>query len=229
MAQYYMPRLFAFLRKLGRHNDREWFHAHKAEYDDLRAAWIADLDRLISCMSAYEPDMAAQSGKDVTYRIYRDTRFSQDKTPFKLHFAALLSPYGKRTCMAADYLHVGVNGSMTENGCYGGLWMPESDVLKKVRKAIVDNIEEFEEIIHDPRLVAVAGTELIGDSLKTVPKGWERDHPYAHLIRMKEYGKFAPMTEKDFSTPSWVERAAEIFQIFKPFNDFINYSITEEL
>lgn len=228
MTKYYMPRLFSFLRELGRNNNREWFHEHKAEYDELRACWIEDMDRLLTLMSAYQPEMASQSGKDVVYRIYRDTRFSQDKTPYKLHFAALLSPYGKHSCMAADYLHAGVNHSMVENGCYGGLWMPDSAMLKKVRKAIIDNIEEWEEIVNAPELVAVAGKEIIGDSLKTVPKGWDKNHPYAHLLRLKEYGKYAPMTEKDFSTPSWVDRAAETFRIFKPFNDFINYSINEE-
>lgn len=227
-APYYMPRLFSFLRELCRNNNREWFHDHKSEFDDLRASWIADIDRLIALMSAYEPGMAQQEGRDCVYRIYRDTRFSPDKTPYKLHFAALLSPFGKKTCLAADYLHAGVNGSMVENGCYGGLWMPDNAMLKKVRKAIVDNIEEFEEIINDPRLTAVAGTEIIGDSLKTVPKGWDKNHPCAPLLRMKEYGKFVKFTEKDFSDPAWVERAASIFEVFKPFNDFINYSITEE-
>ncbi len=227
-ATYYMPRLFSFLRELARNNNREWFHDHKSEYDDLRAHWIADIDRLIALMSVYEPGMAQQEGRDCVYRIYRDTRFSPDKTPYKLHFATLLSPMGKKTCMAADYLHAGVNGSMTDNGCYGGLWMPDNVMLKKVRKAIVDNIEEFEEIIHDPKLTSVAGTEIIGDSLKTVPKGWDKNHPYAHLLRMKDYGKFVKFTEKDFSDPAWPDRAAAIFEVFKPFNDFINYSITEE-
>ena len=69
-ASYYMPRLFSFLRELGRNNNRDWFHEHKSEFDDLRAAWIADIDRLIALMSVYEPGMAQQEGRDCVYRIY---------------------------------------------------------------------------------------------------------------------------------------------------------------
>lgn len=227
MNKYYMPRLFKFLRELDANNNREWFHAHKAEYDELRAAWIEDLDRLISLMSVYEPGMKTQSGRESTFRIYRDTRFSPDKSPYKRHFAAVLSPFGRKTTMAADYLHVGLDGKYASCGFYGGLWMPEASVLKKVRKAIIDNIEEFEEIIHDPALVAISGTELTGDQLKTIPKGWDRNHPQAYLLRYKEFGKAVMASESDFASPSWVDRAAEIFHLFKPLNDFLNYSITE--
>lgn len=227
MSSYYMPRLFAFLRELSANNNREWFKDHKSEYDDLRARWIEDLDRLISLMTVYEPGMKSQTGKESTYRIYRDTRFSADKTPYKLHFAALLSPFGRKTTMAADYLHVGMRACYAECGFYGGLWMPEAPVLRKVRKAIVDNIEEFEEIINEPRLVAAAGTDFIGERLKTIPKGWERDHPQAELLKLKEYGKYIPAPEHLFDSPAWVDHAAEAFHLFKPLNDFLNYSITE--
>lgn len=227
MSKYYMTRLFAFLRQLSANNNREWFKDHKAEYDELRSHWIADLDRLISLMCSYEPGMKTQSGKECTYRIYRDTRFSPDKTPYKLHFAALLSPFGRKTTLASDYLHVGMKSCMADCGFYGGLWMPEQPVLKKVRKAIIDNIEEFEDILHAPELVT-SGATLVGDRLKTVPKGYDRNHPQAELLRMKEYGLYIPADEKLFSSPEWVDKAAETFRLFKPLNDFLNYSITEE-
>lgn len=228
MTKYYITRLYDFLRRLARHNDREWFAAHKAEFDELRAMWMQDLDRLIAMMTAWEPELAGQSAKTSAYRFYRDTRFSQDKSPYKLYLSAAITPWGRKTDMAGYYLHIGLPGVLTPSGMYGGIWMPETPILKKLRHAIVDNIEEWEEIVNAPALVAAA-PGWCGDALKTIPKGWERDHPQAEFLRLKEYGKFIPGDEAFFSSPSWVERAAEAFHLFKPMIDFLNYSITEEL
>ena len=86
--KYYMTRVFDFLEQLSRNNDREWFKAHKPEFDELRALWLNDLDRLISLVAQWMPSVAMQSARQAAYRIYRDTRFSPDKTPYKTYFSA---------------------------------------------------------------------------------------------------------------------------------------------
>ena len=216
---YYMPRLFAFLRKLSKNNNREWFKEHKAEYDELRALWLADLQRMIDCMAQWEPGLARFSASQSAYRIYRDTRFSQDKTPFKVYFSASMSAYGRHAERACYYLHMDIRPG--ETGLYAGIWHPESAVLKKLRHAVVDNIEEFEEVS------AVEGAEWCGDRLKTAPQGWAKDHPNLEYLRMKDYGKAVMLDEKFFNDPSWPEKAAEIYHRMKPFVDFLNYSIEE--
>lgn len=224
MSQNYIPRLYDFLRRVAVNNNREWFHANKTEYDELRAAWLEDIERLIALMTSWEPSLASQNARSAAYRFYRDTRFSQDKSPYKTYFSAAFSPFGRSTHRACYYLDMGIR---PEAGFYGGLWCPDSAMLRKLRAAIVDNIEEFEEILADKELSRYY-PGWIGETLKTVPKGWERNHPQAHLLRLKDYGKYSPADERFFAAPDWVERASERFQILRPLIDFFNYSLDEE-
>lgn len=221
-----MKGIYNFLDEIAQNNNRVWFAQHKSEYEDLRDEWIEDLDRLIACMCQWEPGMATQSGRSATYRFYRDTRFSPDKSPFKTFFSAALSPCGRKTEKAAYYLQVDARSN--ENGLYGGLYCLEPRMLAKLRNAIVDNIEEFEEIINAPRLVSHYPGWL-GEKLKTAPKGWPKDHPQIDLLRLKYYGKFQRCDRRYFESERWYERAAEDFSILKPLIDFLNYSLDEEL
>ncbi len=219
MTSYYIPRLFEFLRRLSKNNNREWFREHKAEYEDLRRLWLGDLQRMIDCMAVWEPGVSRFSASQSAYRIYRDTRFSQDKTPFKVYFSASISPYGRHIERASYYLQMDIRPG--ETGLYAGLWHPESSTLKKLRHAIVDNNEEFEEVS------AVDGAEWCGDCLKTAPQGWPKNHPNLEYLRMKDYGKFFTLDEAFFNDPAWAEKAADMFHRLKPFVDFLNYSIEE--
>lgn len=221
----YVAQLYDFLDTLARNNSREWFRDHRAAYDDLRAQWLDDIERLIGAMSAWEPALKSQSAKACAYRIYRDTRFSADKTPLKTFFSAAFSPYGRSTHRACFYLQMGPGEG---SGLYGGMWCPDSAMLRKVRRAVVDNIEEFDEIISDKALLT-AYPDWIGDRLKTVPKGFDRDHPLAPILRLKDYGRFCPEGLDFFSDKDWPLLAADRFRILKPLIDFLNYSIDEEV
>lgn len=236
MATNYIPELYTFLREVGDRQDRDWFKANKAQFDEFRELWYADIDRLLVYCSEFWPELKGQTGKSSTYRIYRDTRFSLNKAPYKTYFSATLSPRGRSSAAAhlpGYYLQVGPGGygfnenSTDNSGLYGGLWCPEAPVLKKIRKAIVDNIEEFEEIIHEPTLVKYFPT-WEGESLKTIPKGYDRNHPNADLLRLKDYGRYEPLKMKFFSDPNWTEKAAEHFRALFPLLRFLEYSITEE-
>lgn len=230
MREYYIPRLYKFLRDLDANNNREWFQANKARYEDLRSPWLEDLDRLIAAISAWDPAMASQTAKTAAYRIYRDTRFSLDKTPYKTYFSAALSPRGRTAVMAGYYLHIGpeVESNSFNSGVYGGLWNPDASMLKKMRRAIVDNIEEWEEIVRDKRIERLY-PGWCGDSLKTIPKGWDRNHPQAEYLRLKSYGKFHSLDERFFSDPEWPELTAELLRPLQPLLNFINFSISEQL
>lgn len=216
-------RLFRFLEKLARNNNRQWFAEHRAEFDELRLEWYADLDRLITAASQWEPAYRWQTGREISYRIYRDTRFSPDKTPYKTYFSAGLTPRGKSSDMAGFYINAGIE----ECAIYGGIWAPEREALKKMRRAIVDNIEEFEEIINQPSLLAIY-SDWVGERLKTIPKGWPKDHPQAPLLRLLHYGREAVVSREFFNDPAWPERAADMMRPLKPLIDFINYTLFEE-
>ena len=224
-SNYYIPRLYDFLRRLRKNNNREWFKANKAEFDELRGAWENDLALLLVDMSQWDGSLAGQTPKSAAYRIYRDIRFKEDKTPYKTYFSAYISPYGKKTERAGYYLQM---GSDADSGLYGGLWCPDAAVLKKVRKAFVDNIEEIRDILAAPDLQKNF-PEWCGSMLKTVPKGYDRNDPNADLLRLKDIGRWHPCDEKFFSDPSWPAKASELFRALKPLNDFLNYSIDEEI
>lgn len=223
---YYIKQLYDFFNELRDNNNRPWFNENKQRFLDLRAPLIEDIDKMIGHLSAYDPKVAGATGAQSMYRIYRDTRFSPDKTPYKTFASAAFSPMGHRDVGAGYYLQI--SGSPFANeGLYAGLWCPPSDQLKKLRKAIVDNIEEWEEILSDPQLKKHF-PDWLGETLKTVPKGYDRNHPLAEILRRKDYGRMN-FTEKGFFLdPAWPEKAAERFATMVPLNRFINYSIFEE-
>lgn len=217
-----MKEIFAFLDRLAANNNREWFAANKAEYDRLRDMWTEKLQELLDAMALYDGSLAHVSAKDCLYRIYRDTRFSSDKTPYKTHFAALLSPTGRHCDRACYYIHLGAD----ECAIYSGVWCPEPRVLKKLRKAIVDNIEEFRSIVETPEIEATF-PGWWGRKLKTAPKGYDRDHPDIEYLRLTEYGKCCELDREFFERPDWIAETARRLALLKPMNDFLNYSIDE--
>ena len=229
----YIPDLYAFLEELGRRQDRDWFRANRARYDGLRELWLADIGRLIGALSQWWPEIQNQTPKSTAYRIYRDTRFSPDKSPFKSYFSAGFSRYGRSSSAAhlpGLYLQMGPGrfAEGVESGLYGGMWQPSSADLRKLRRAIVDNIEEFEEIINEPELQRLY-PGWYGETLKTIPKGYDRNHPQAPLLRLKEYGRFMPADMEYFDDPSWPEKAAADFRPLLPLLRFLTYSLEEEV
>lgn len=222
MAQYYTAQLFDYLDRLRRNNNREWFNAHKDEYQELRMLWIGDVQRMINAMVGWEPELAGLRADRAVYRIYRDTRFSPDKTPYKDYFSALVTPYGRHLNRASYYLHMGGE----DTGLHAGLWCPDSDMLKKLRHAIVDNIDEFQEILDDPQFAA-NWHGWWGEKLKTAPKGWPKDHPNIDLLRLKQYGRSHVVGEEFFLDSDWPERAADLYRTARSLVDFLNYSIDE--
>lgn len=219
-----MNETFRFLEELGRNNNRPWFAAHKDIYDSLRQAWLDQLQNMINHMALWEPALGRFSAKECAYRIYRDTRFSPDKTPYKVYFSALMSPYGRKSDHAGYYLQM--DSRPGESGLYGGLWCPDSAQLKKLRKAFDDNSEELLEILSEPVLQSKY-PGWCGRALKTAPKGWAKDHPLIEVLRLCDIGKYMPVDRRYFDDPLWPERAADDFRPLKPLVDFINYSLDE--
>ena len=172
-----------FLRILGDHNERPWFKAHKEElYDPLRNAWEQDVERLIAMMSEWEEKARGLAVKDSVYRIYRDTRFSHNKLPYKTHFAAVVGRGGRHCVSSGYYLHIEPDHCML---C-GGVWWPEKDKLDALRRLIDAEPEEFSKLVTDKR-IAAKGFDFEGDTLKNVPKEYSKDHPLGEFLKRKEY------------------------------------------
>lgn len=219
--------LYDFLTRLDSNNNREWFQTHKAEWDDLRLQWLDDVDLLITKMSRWENRFSTLKAKDCVFRIYRDVRFKKDKSPYKTWVCAGIGIYGKNSHNGGYYIQLGPESNLSDSfsGLFGGVWMPETKILNKLRKAIVDNIEEFTDIINSPQMVKLY-PGWTGERLKKLPRGFEEYPQYADLLKLKEFGKAMDCNEKYF-TGDWTSRASEHLEILKPLIDFLNYSIEE--
>ena len=221
-----MIQAFDFFERLSANNNRPWFQEHKPEYDAIRAEWIEGMERLIPIVAAEWPRIRTVDARRATYRIYRDTRFSLDKTPYKTHIGTSLDPPELRGRHCGLYIEAGLSDGMT--GVWGGIWCPASPDLRKLRQAIADNDDEFLAIVNDPALTDVYGTHMWGDTLKTAPKGFPKDHPMIQYLRLKELGKYCPVPRSVFASPDWPEALAERILPVIPLTEFIAYSLLED-
>ncbi|MCM1296680.1 MAG: DUF2461 domain-containing protein [Muribaculaceae bacterium] len=219
-----MEEILEFLKKLACNNNREWFAEHKEEYLQVKAKVEAFTTELMTRMLPFEPDVARLSVADCTYRIYRDTRFSQDKTPYKTHIGIFINPpFGKKTNRMGYYLHIEPGQSFV---CAGTVCLP-TPTLTAIRRSIFDNIDEYLEIIHNPEFMAFYPS--IGmNFLKTAPKGFSRDWEYLDLVRPKDFILEHKLTDRQMKSKQLLDIATEAFRIAKPWCDFINYTIDEQ-
>lgn len=214
--------IFQFLEELSRHNDREWFNAHKERYKHAQADFDLLLTGVIARIATFDESVRGIQAKDCTYRIYRDTRFSPDKTPYKTHFGGYINAKGKKSDHCGYYVHV-------ENGnCMlaGGGYCLEPKVLKAVRQSVYDNIDEYREIVEDPQFKQYF--PVIGETfLKTAPKGFPKDFPYMDYLKCKDYSCAYYVPDEFFLAPDFFDKTEAVFRQLKRFADFMNYTIDD--
>ncbi|MDE6311582.1 MAG: DUF2461 domain-containing protein [Muribaculaceae bacterium] len=220
-----MQEIIAFLRELAANNNREWFAANKARYDAVRAKIFTLSERLIEQVALVDPSASALTPEQCTYRIYRDTRFSSDKTPYKTHIGIFINPpRGKKSITMGYYLHIEPDNVFF---CGGTIGLP-SPVLKAVREAIYDNIEEYLGIIDDPDFRKYL--PLVGDNLlKTAPKGFPKDWKYIDLIRPRDYVACSSPLPCDISLDAMPAFLSPYIVQARRFNAFHNFTIEEYL
>ena len=221
-----MKTVLQFLRDLAQHNDRAWFNEHKERYLAVQQRWNEFCESLIGEIGAFDPDIARLTLRDCTYRIYRDTRFSPDKSPYKTHFGVFLAPSGKNSMHAGYYFHVGTGESneypqghmlAAGNYCY------EPKAIQILREDISDGWESFQN-----EVLAVADPRFVVDqegALKRVPKGYAPDAPYADWMRLKSYCLVMNVDDDFITQPDLAKRVADLFRTTKPFNDYINRAV----
>jgi uncharacterized protein (TIGR02453 family) len=172
-----------FLRTLKRHNDREWFRARRDRYEALlRQPMIALIERLARDFRDFAPHLVADPRVSL-YRIYRDTRFSEDKSPLKTHVAAVFPSRGLPRHEGPG-LYVEIAGGWVWAG--GGLYAPEPEQLQRVREHIAGALDRFRAIVEGRRFRTIAGT-LNGERLSRVPRGFAKDHPAAEYLKHRQF------------------------------------------
>lgn len=214
-----------FLKGVTRNNNREWFQAHREEYLEAKTEFESFVGRLIPLMQEMDPEIGPLEISDCTYRIYRDTRFSPDKTPYKNHMGAYINRKGKKSPFAGYYFHIcPVEGSLWG----GGLYCPDPKILKAVRQDIYDNIEEFHTIIDAPSF-AERYRFFEENKLKKAPQGFPSDWPDIELLKNRNFDVFQPIPDDVLKSDQLVQKTVEAFEAMKPLNHFFNYTIEQEI
>ena len=209
----------ALLRALKKNNDREWFTPRKATFETtVKQPMIELVSALHSEMLRFAPEYVGEPSKCV-YRIYRDTRFSKDKTPYKTYVSALFlrNGFDKYAGSAAYYFAV----SPDRIEVAGGVYTPDRDVLLEVRQHIAENHKELRSLLGKPKVKKLLG-ELQGESLSRVPKGFDPEHPAADLIRRKSFLLDVTLDPKLAVTPDLFKELVSRLEAMTPFVEFLN-------
>ena len=212
---YFEPDLFRFLKELKRNNRKDWFEQNKPRYEAVvkrpLLRFIADFDARIRTLSKYFHGDARPVGGSM-FRIYRDTRFSSDKSPYKTHAAAHF-PHraaGKDVHTPGFYLHIEPGNSMGG----GGLWQPDAPALKQVRDHMVVCPKEWKAVLS-------ARPEIIGDSLKRPPAGYDAEHPFVEDLKRKEFAVLIQFTDRQVLAPGFLDRYLKACQSAGPLVRFL--------
>ncbi|MGH7537767.1 MAG: DUF2461 domain-containing protein [Gemmatimonadales bacterium] len=216
---YFESDLFRFLQELKRNNRRDWFDKHKPRYETAvkrpLLRFIADFDARIRTLSKHFHGDARPSGGSM-FRIYRDTRFSSDKSPYKTHAAAHF-PHrtaGKDVHTPGFYLHLEPGNSMGG----GGLWQPDAPALKKVRDRIVQRPTDWKEVVS-------ARLTILGDSLKRPPAGYDADHPFIADLKRKEFYVMTEFTDRQVCAPDFMDRYLDACRTASPLVRFLAQAV----
>ncbi len=215
--------IFNFLQDLKQNNNRDWFLANKPRFDEIKSEFEAFIDSLISSISKFDNSISHHSAKNCIFRIYRDVRFSKDKSPYKTHLGAHISAAAKKSDIhskAGYYIHIEPEGSMLAGGAY----LPQGPWIKAIRQEIHYNASDLKKILNNEKFKKYFG-ELEGEKLKRAPKGYEPDHPEIELLRFKSFLAVNKCADKIVMGNKFLGHCSDVFKTLHPFDQFLNRSM----
>lgn len=206
-----------FLKKLERNNNREWFNEHKSLFIGAREDIISFVKELISEIAKFDEEIGKVDAEKSLFRIYRDTRFSHNKEPYKNNFGAnIVREKGQEK--AGYYLHIQPEQSFLA----GGIYMLENHKLKELRKEISNNAEMFQNIVNEEYFCRYFGGLSEEGKSKRVPSGFEKEDPMAEHLKLKRFVAVRSISDKELLEKDAAKNFAEIYKSLKPLNDFLN-------
>jgi uncharacterized protein (TIGR02453 family) len=211
-----------FLSGLKKNNDRDWFNKNRDLYDSARKNIEAFVQSVIDELAKAEPILRGLEAKTCIFRINRDTRFSNDKSPYKTNFGAFIARGGKKNGdkYAGYYLHLEPGECMIAGGAY----MPPADWLAGIREKIAEDPGGFTKVLNEKNFRRFFGT-LEGDKLKKAPKGYDNDHPAIELLKHKSFLAVNNIPDSKVTDVSFNAYILENFRAMKPFNDYLNEAL----
>lgn len=216
--------ILKFLKDLARNNNREWFEKNKSRYLESKVHFEEFVANLLHDMITVDESLSGLDPKKLTFRIYRDVRFSKDKRPYKTNMGASLSSSGKKGMgKPGYYLHIEPSN---KSFIAAGLYMPMPEELSKVRQEIDYNGDRLKKILNDKKLKTLFGDFWKADALKNIPKGYDKEHPYGEWLKLKSFIITHDLKDADLTDKNFLKNSIKIMKVSKPLNDFLTESIS---
>lgn len=196
----HLPALYSYLQGLRENNNKAWFVMNKPAYDILRPEFVALVGEVVAGLARKDPTIAGVDPKKALFRIHRDIRFSNDKTPYKTRFSASIAAPAAKHSGPMYYLSIDADGVLHLGA---GVWMPAPDVLARLRRSVVDAPERLAKVLANRKLKSTYGGLSDEDKLARLPKGYDPKAPgverYADFVRNKS---FVVTTDRDLTSPA---------------------------
>ena len=219
-----MKEILEFLTDLEANNSREWFEQNRKRYEQVRNQFMNFTGLMINEIRKFDEELPALNPKDCLFRIYRDIRFSNDKSPYKTNFGTYMARGGFKAGFAGYYFHI------SPGECFqsGGVYMPSPEFLKAIRQEIFYRPEEYLALVNNEKFRSIY-TEPYFDSLKTAPKGYPKDWEHIDLLKPRNYAFGHPIGQKELSSEDLLTNTIERFRLIYPLNRFLNKAIGDYL
>ncbi len=213
--------ILKFLKALARNNNREWFEKNKGTYLEAKEQFEQFVGKFLQELISFNPELAGLNPKKLPFRIYRDVRFSKNKSPYKTNMGAGFSPNGKLVEEPGYYLHI------EPGGCFvaGGIYMPNPENLSKIRQEIDYNGDRLGKILSDKKFKKWFPGFSEWDKLKTVPKGYSKEHPRIEWLKNKSFIVSHPFTDAEVIDKKFIKKIKEASQAMRPLIGFLKEAI----
>ena len=210
-----------FLKELEKNNNREWFQTNKAWYEEGKKEFEDFINSLIPAVAKFDDSIKFLTAKDCIWRIYRDVRFSKDKSPYKINFGAFMAKGGKKNHGPGYYFHI----SPSESFLSGGVWNPEPDITKKIRKEIFYNYDEFKGILDNKEFKKYFDGIDEWDRQKLPPREFPKDFPGMDLLLNKSFTISNVLPEKKLYSDGLLDYILKVYKAMGPYNAFLGRAI----
>src|SRR6266699_990556 len=210
-----------FLKILSKNNNRDWFNKHKDKYIEAHNNIIAFADALLFEMNKHDK-IETSSGKESLFRIYKDVRFSKDKTPYNTHWSGAFRRATKKL-RGGYYFNIKPGNSFL----IGGFWGPEPQDMKRIRRDIELNYENWKKLLADKTLLKTFG-KMTGERVSSTPRGYAKDHPAIDLLRYKQFLLKYEFTDKEVCSPDFLYKVNDVFKKMRPFLNYMSEVLTTD-
>ncbi|EMY60764.1 DUF2461 domain-containing protein [Leptospira terpstrae] len=216
--------VLSFLSELKIYNNRDWFLENKKRFNEIQSELIILTGYFLSEIEKFDKTVKGVDPKSCIFRIYKDVRFSKDKSPYKTHFGIFIRGGGKKIDGTGYYLHLEPDGSLVGGGCY----QPDPKSLFKIRERIISDMNVFRKIINDRKFVQDFGTEFYAEKLKTAPKGFAKDNPMIELLKYKGFAVAKKIKNTELTSNDFVSETLKSFRNLYPLNQFLEEAMMDK-